>query len=44
MFGTETLFDKSATGIIDMYLDIYTKKSTIVKSQLYNKDVVNLFY
>ena len=32
MFGTETLFNKTATGLVDMYLDLYTKKSNIVKS------------
>jgi len=32
MFGTETLFDKNATGIVEMYLDLYTKKSKVVKS------------
>ena len=32
MFGTETLFDKYKTGIVEMYLDLYTKKSKVVKS------------
>ena len=44
VFGCETLFDPTATGLINMDMQIYTKNSKTVKSQLSQKDIVNLFY
>ena len=32
VFGNETLFDNTDTGIIDMNIEMYTKSSKTVKS------------
>jgi hypothetical protein len=34
IFGTETLFDATNTGIVDVDLVLYTKISSVVKSDI----------
>jgi hypothetical protein len=45
IFGTETLFDATLTGIVDVDLVLYTKISSVVKSDIdkSNENIVKNF-